>query len=104
VPPSHYWTWRLLSAGFTADECGSIRGLKREVLLDHAARALDSGWPLRAEWILRPDLIAALRAVVGAEDPPQIRPLLPQLPPGTTYEEVEFFLKCRRCPPEGLAR
>ena len=101
VPPSHYWTWRLLSAGFTADECRSIRGLTREVLLDHAARALDCGWPLRAEWILRPDLLAALRALVGVEDPPQIRPLLTQLPTGTTYEEVELFLKCRRGQPDG---
>jgi len=101
VPPSHYWTWRLLSAGFTAEECGSIRGIKREVIVDHAARALDCGWPLRPEWILGPEVIAALQAVAGAEDRPQIRPLLAQLPSGTTYEEVEFFLKCRRRPPEG---
>jgi ATP-dependent DNA helicase RecQ len=37
--PSHYWTWRLLSAGFTVDECGAIRGLSREIVLEHAERA-----------------------------------------------------------------
>jgi ATP-dependent DNA helicase RecQ len=101
VPPSHYWTWRLLSAGFATDECASVRGVKREVIIDHASRALDCGWPVRVESILRPDVIVALRAVVGEHDPPQIRPLLEQLPAGTTNEEVELFLKCRRQPPAG---
>lgn len=37
--PSHYWTQRLLSAGFTVDECAAIRGLSREIVLEHARLA-----------------------------------------------------------------
>ncbi len=37
--PSHYWTRRLLSAGFTVDECAAIRGLSREIILEHARLA-----------------------------------------------------------------
>jgi len=37
--PPHYWTWRLLSAGFTVEECVAIRGLSREVVLEHAQQA-----------------------------------------------------------------
>jgi ATP-dependent DNA helicase RecQ len=37
--PSHYWTQRLLAAGFTVDECAAIRGLTREVVLEHARLA-----------------------------------------------------------------
>ncbi len=37
--PSHYWTRRLLSAGFTVEECAAIRGLSREAVLEHARRA-----------------------------------------------------------------
>ena len=37
--PSHYWTWRLLSAGFSVEECAAIRGLSREVIEEHARRA-----------------------------------------------------------------
>ena len=33
---SSHWTRRLLSAGFTVDECMAIRGLTREVVLEHA--------------------------------------------------------------------
>jgi ATP-dependent DNA helicase RecQ len=37
--PSHYWTQRLLLAGFTVEECAAIRGLTREVVEEHARRA-----------------------------------------------------------------
>ena len=38
-PPSSYWTHRLLAAGFTIDECAAIRGLPREVVVEHAQQA-----------------------------------------------------------------
>lgn len=38
-PPSSYWTRRLLSAGFTVDECMAIRGLPRETVLEHARQS-----------------------------------------------------------------
>ena len=33
---SHYWTQRLLQAGFNVDECAAIRGISRETVLEHA--------------------------------------------------------------------
>ncbi len=51
--PSHYWTWRLLTAGFAPEECAAIRGLSADVVLDHALRAADCGWPVQAEWFCR---------------------------------------------------
>jgi ATP-dependent DNA helicase RecQ len=46
VPPSHYWTHRLLQAGFSVDECAMIRGLGREVILGHVQQApLDERLP-----------------------------------------------------------
>jgi ATP-dependent DNA helicase RecQ len=94
--PSHYWTWRLLSAGFSPEDCGAIRGLQREVVLEHALRAADDGRKVRPEWFLGRELLAALEAVVGQDYPEGIGPLLARLPAGTRHEEVELFLKCRR--------
>ncbi|MBN1396093.1 MAG: RecQ family ATP-dependent DNA helicase [Pirellulales bacterium] len=37
APDSSYWTRRLLSAGFTIEECMAIRGLSRETVESHAA-------------------------------------------------------------------
>jgi len=36
--PSSYWTRRLLAAGFTVDECMAIRGLSREIVMQHAGQ------------------------------------------------------------------
>ena len=91
--PSHYWTWRLLSQGFTPDECAAIRGLGTEVVLDHALRAADSGWAIEAGWFLSDEQIAKIRSVVGSEPPARIRPLLGKLPRGTRYEDVQLVVK-----------
>ena len=93
---SHYWTWRLLAAGFTPDECATIRGIDGDVVLDHALRAADEGWRIESGWFLTAQLAAAMEQVIGPADPQRIRPLLPQLPRGVRYEQVQWFLKCRR--------
>jgi hypothetical protein len=93
--PSFYWTWRLLFQGFSAEECLAIRGITRETLLDQLFQAAENGWEVRAAWYLSADTIVALDALVGDQPPSQIRPLLAQLPPGTRYEEVQIYLKCR---------
>ncbi|HEX3871037.1 MAG TPA: RecQ family ATP-dependent DNA helicase [Pirellulales bacterium] len=99
--PSHYWTWRLLSSGFSVSDCQAIRGLDREVVLDHALRAIDSGWPVNVEWFLKPDQIETLDRIIGPTPPARIRPLLSKLPPGLRYEDVQLYLKCR---PSELSR
>ncbi|HJT35758.1 MAG TPA: RecQ family ATP-dependent DNA helicase [Pirellulales bacterium] len=93
--PGHYWTWRLLAAGFTVDECMCIRGCERDVVLDHVLRAADSGWAVEAGWLLPGEVLARLAEVIGPEEPESIRRLLARLP-GVRYEEVQLFLKCRR--------
>jgi ATP-dependent DNA helicase RecQ len=95
LKPSHYWTWRLLSAGFTVEDCQAIRGMEREVVLDHTLRAIDSGWPVDVHWFLRPEQVVALETVIGPEPPARIRPLLAKLPQGMRYEDVQLYLKCR---------
>jgi ATP-dependent DNA helicase RecQ len=96
VRPTHYWTWRLFSMGFTAEECQSIRGVPRDVILDHLLRAADEGLSVQAAWCLAPHLLTALESLVDSAHPAQIRPLLDKLPAGTRYEEVELYLKTRR--------
>ena len=88
--------WRLLAAGFAVAECAAIRGIKPEAALDHALRAVEEGWPLEARQCISPELLAAMEAAIGPDEPEQIRPLLAKLPPGTPREEVELFLRCRR--------
>jgi ATP-dependent DNA helicase RecQ len=93
--PSHYWTWRLLSAGFTPEDCAEIRGLALEVVLDHALRAADAGLEIDAGWFLSADAVAEIRRVIGPEAPARIRPLLDKLPRGTRYEDVQLVAKSK---------
>ncbi|MBL8829337.1 MAG: helix-turn-helix domain-containing protein, partial [Planctomycetaceae bacterium] len=94
--PSHYWTWRLFHDGYTLADCMAIRSLDRELILDHALRAIDAGWPVDASWFLSAEQIATFAQVIGPKEPTRIRPLLEQLPRGTRYEDVQLYLKCRQ--------
>ena len=47
--PEHFWTWRLLDAGFSPQECCSIRGLTIERVIDHVTRSLDDGRVIRID-------------------------------------------------------
>ena len=64
-------------------------------VLDDAVRAAESGWSVRPEWFLGPDLLAALKRAVGQEQSPDVRTLLTQLPSGTREAEVALYLRCR---------
>jgi ATP-dependent DNA helicase RecQ len=93
--PSHYWTWRLLSAGFSPDECAAIRGLAPEVVLDHVLRAADGGLTVDARWFLSDEAISRIEQLLHQGPTTRIRQLLDHLPRGTRYEEVQLVLKAR---------
>jgi len=63
--PPHYWTWRLFSAGFTAEECQEIRGLDREALLAHLLEASRSTLAVDAAWVLSAEQLAVLQKSSG---------------------------------------
>jgi len=93
--PSHYWTWRLLSDGYSAAECAEIRGVAPEEVLDHLLRAAENGLSVQIGWLLSPEQITALEKAVGPEPPQRLRPLLAKLPQGIQYEHLQLFLRCR---------
>ena len=95
VRPSHYWTWRLLWSGFSADECAEIRGLDLLAIVDHALQAVESGLQVEARWLLSPAQMAAIERVIPPDSAGRIRPMLESLPPDIRYEHVQLFLKCR---------
>jgi hypothetical protein len=95
LQPSHYWTWRLLAAGFSPAECAAARDLDPEVVLDHALRAAEQGMDVDARWFLAQESIERIERELQGESPGRIRALLERLPRGTRYEEVQLVLKSR---------
>ena len=49
--PDYYWTWRILSAGFTLAEAARIRGLDQEQLRAHARQAAQFGYQVEEKWL-----------------------------------------------------
>lgn len=94
-PPDHYWTARLLSAGFTAEECAVVRNLPLETILDHAIAAAEEGTEIPLDRCLCGALLAMLERLVDGPDPPTLRTLLPRLPHGATERHARLFLAAR---------
>ncbi len=53
--PDWYWTWKVLSAGCSMEECIRIRQLERTTLFDHVLAAADAGNPISPSWVLSSD-------------------------------------------------
>jgi ATP-dependent DNA helicase RecQ len=92
---SHYWTWRVLSAGFSADECRQIRGLDPDTLFEHILRAAREGQPIDAAWLLTSKQISQLSAALDDAPPARLRSLLENLPTGMKYRDVQLYLLSR---------
>ena len=92
--PSYYWSWRLLSAQFTVQQCAEIRQVDEQAIWDHALMALENGLHIDPAWMLSSSLIKAIEEAIRCGTTNRVRPLLEQLPDGTRYQEVQLFLKC----------
>src|SRR6185369_11154363 len=58
--PPHYWTHRVLAAGFSAEECQQIRGLDRRTLATHLLAIARDGDSFDLSWLLNEDRQTAL--------------------------------------------
>ncbi len=56
MPPAehapYYWTWLVVSQGFTSEECLAIRRITREVFRDHLSQAAENGLEIKPGWNL----------------------------------------------------
>ena len=95
VQPPHYWTWRVLASGFSAEECQQIRGLSPEELSQQLLQAARSGQPIEPAWILSREQISALDRQFSHLPPSQAAARLKALPPGITQREAELYLAAR---------
>lgn len=91
----YVWTWRVLDAGFSLEECCAIRKLSSDTVLEHALQALEDGRVLRIESFLPPGQLAILKEIVHSdpdkEDFPRDLPTTVGLPDRI----VHLYLKSR---------
>jgi hypothetical protein len=49
--PEYYWTWRVLTAGFTPAEAARVRGLNAIQLREHLREAARFGYQVEMDWL-----------------------------------------------------
>ena len=67
----------------------AIRGIKPEAALDHALRAVEEGGR-GGPTVHFAELLAAMEAAIGPDEPELIRPRLAKLPPGTPRDRWNY--------------
>ncbi|MCA9165489.1 MAG: RecQ family zinc-binding domain-containing protein, partial [Planctomycetales bacterium] len=92
--PTHYWTWRLLTAGFSVAECRAIQALSVEQVLDNALRAAEEGRTISPEWFLSAGEIATLETLCGHHGGSPTE-LLDSLPAEIDRQAARVFLAAR---------
>jgi ATP-dependent DNA helicase RecQ len=99
VTAQHYWTWRVMNAGFSAAECREIRRLDEDTFADHLLRAARDGRPIDVAWVLTRQQIATLAEAVGDGSPERLKAVLARLPAGIKYRDVQVYLLSRGLTP-----
>ena len=92
--PTHVWTWRLFSDGFTLDECLAVRRLDEETVVSHLARSVDEGLSVQPSWFLTNEQLALVEPLADLAPSDRLRAIVAELPSSIRYEHVALYLKC----------
>lgn len=94
--PNFYWTWKLLSDGYSLEEVQQVRNVDRGTVLEHALRAIEDRLPVQPEWLLSDTKQTFLNQFVEQHPEQRSAGLLNMLPAGVTAQELLCFLGCRK--------
>ncbi|MDA1056146.1 MAG: RecQ family ATP-dependent DNA helicase [Planctomycetota bacterium] len=92
--PSHFWTWRLLSDGYTLDDCIAARGLDEATIVSHLARSIDEGLAVQPSWFLTSEQLAVVEPLADLAPSERLRAIVADLPDNVRCEHVALYLKC----------
>lgn len=88
--PPHYWTWRVLAAGFTADEICQVRQINRAALIEHLLAAVQDGCAVDPHLIFSPAQQRELQRLLANGSAPAVSRT--KLPAGISRAEAELYL------------
>ena len=95
VRPGFYWTWKLLSDGYSVDEVAQVRNMDQQTVLEHTLRAAEDRLVVEPSWVLSPTKQTFLKQFVDQHPAQRPAGLLSKLPAGVTAKELLLFLACR---------
>ena len=92
----HYWTWKLLSDGYSVADCLASRQIDEAALLTHLVRAAREGLAVDPLWLVSADTWQRLENFLGDAPSEQIKDRLGDLPAGITYRDVQWYVVARK--------
>ena len=90
VQPSWYWTWRLLSEGYTPAESAIVRQMSLDQVRDHAIQAAEAGHNVAPDWFFSEPQIAQLQQLLD-EFPQNWRQAIRQSQGGVNYNQLALY-------------
>ena len=104
LKPAFYWTWKLLSDGYSIEHVEIIRKLDRATVFDHAMRGLENGLITPPEWLISAEKLARLVSFYQPLQHLAITDLMAYLPTEITSTELIYFVKYRTSQPKVTRR
>ncbi len=93
IQPSFFWTWRLLSDGYSLDHLRQVRQLDESTIYEHAIQAAEHRLPVEPAWLLSPAQLKTLADFVS-ENPNTSRvDLVSNLPREINTQQLMYYLK-----------
>ena len=93
--PNFYWTWKLLSEGYSVSEVEQVRNVDQQTVLEHTLRAAEDDLTVEPGWVLTATKQTFLRQFVDQHSDQRPAGLLSKLPAGVSSNELLLFLACR---------
>jgi ATP-dependent DNA helicase RecQ len=92
---AHYWTWHLLTNGYSLSECLQIRNISRDTALVHLRRAAEERREIPLASVLSLEELAILSSAVRGRNNISPRTLFEELHGAVSAEAIELFLAAR---------
>ncbi len=95
VKPSFYWTWKLLSDGYSKRQVEQARQINGEMLASHLLMAGENQLSLQPAWLLTSDDIERLQQYLRDQRTDDKTKLVSNLPGCLTTQKLMYYLQLR---------
>ena len=96
VRPSYYWTWRLMSEGYSLEEVMQVRQIDTETIAEHLIQASENSLQSEANWLLTDSQLIRLRAFIAENSSIDRTTLISRLPKSITAKQLLYVLQVER--------
>ena len=96
IRPSFYWTWRLISDGYSVNEVEQIRNLSHQAVLDHILIAIENDFAVDLDSVLTNEAIHLLENLLSNDFGQSVSQLHQKSEGAVSVQEANIFHSVRK--------